>query len=257
MKYWSFIGLLLLTTGCDQYKKLVGRDDTPLSQATGQPPAPVKNPAPIPAPTYHVFITDGQSNMVGTHHTIDYPPLPHFKGQLRGPGYAFAKAYLDRYPDRYIQTIQCAGNGSSIVEHQEGAWLFEGCLENIRQEKASKDQIEGLLWWQGEADASTGMDPNVWANYFTAYINAMRRRTNKPNLPVIYVQLGILLPSWEGTSYTAPTWDAIKTIQATFYMPQTAWVKSEDLTLVDYVHYDMNSYLIIGERLFNAFQGVL
>lgn len=245
--------LALLLVGCETPHKFLGIQQTPVPTPplTAQPQPPTAS-----KPIYHIFVTDGQSNMYGSHQGGLFQPNDHVYGRLEGPGFQTAVDYAQAHPGSYAKTINCAENGSSISVHLEGRIDFETCIQNIAEQMAPGDVLEAVLWWQGEADASAGMSGADWSNAFRTYVDALRRRLGKPNLPVVFVQLGILVSPYNGVTYTAPTWDDLKQAQASFFMPHTGMVKSEDLTLADYVHYDTASNSTVGHRMFNMFQGI-
>lgn len=253
-RFVLLLTLAFFCTGCDQYKRMMGIHDA--KDPEMQPATPASTPltfVPEVVPSYHVFIADGQSNMVGGHQEYDFPHMPRFKPNgssfpYKGPAVGFARSYLARYPDRYVKVVNCSLGGSPITAHQEGGNLFEVCLENVKEFMGPTDSLDGLLWWQGEQDAIDGMSGSQWSSLFSSYLSAMRRRLNKPTLPIVFVQLGVIL------STPAPSWDEIKVAQSNLTLTKTEMVKSEDQMLIDLVHYDAASNLVIGNRLFNAFE---
>jgi hypothetical protein len=263
-----FVACTAGLTGCELYRKQMGFDGTPepaipvvpvvtpLTPVTPVTPVTSTATVVVAVPISHkVFIVDGQSNARGNHQGIIPPPYPHVVHPIGGgPGYGFGVSYVSAHPNEYVRTINCAVGGTSIAVHQEGGTLFETCIGNVAEQMQPGDTLEGIIWWQGETDGWNGMDGATWSNYFRTYISAMRRRLNKPELPVVYVQLGMLISPYNGSTYPAPTWDAIKDAQATFFDPHAAMVKSEDLVLSDHVHYTTDSHAIVGDRLYRAFE---
>lgn len=243
--------LCFILTGCEQYKRLTG---------TGDPNDPLVVPHPVTPSVpiaYHVFLADGQSNMVGGHQEYNFDPFDHFKPNgssfpYKGPAVGFARAYIQRHPDRYVKVVNCAYGGTTISQHQEGGALFEQCLANLQEFMGPNDTMDGILWWQGEHDGIGGTTAGQYTQMFTAYINAMRRRLNKPNLPVAFVQIGTLISPYNGIVTDAPTWEDIKQAQENFVTTDTAMVRSDDQSLIDHIHYNAQSNLTIGARLYNA-----
>ena len=116
-------------------------------------------------------------------------------------------------------------------------------------------RISGVLFFQGETDALDPLqypvpEPNafLWADLFTTFIFDLRTDLADPNLPVIFAQLGEI---------TAPeaftNWDVVKDQQLSIELPMTAMIMTDDLPLLDGLHFSTESYRIIGERFAKAY----
>lgn len=259
----SVVACVLLSslTGCELYHKLIGFNGTPDPTAPIAAVVPIvpvvstdtggSNPSPI---SYKVFILAGQSNMRGNHQGEIPPPYPNMLIGVGGPGYGFGVSYLAAHPGTSVKMINCAIGGTSIIGQREGQLIFDGCLSAVADQMGPTDTIEGVLFWQGETDAIAGMVGSEWARMFGNYRADIRRRVGKPNLPIMFVQLGILAPNYPGVDYNILTWDEIKLEQEMINDPCAAMAKSEDLQLSDHIHYTTESHAIIGNRLFRAFE---
>jgi hypothetical protein len=234
-----------------------------------------------------LFILAGQSNMVGWapiplqekadpriyvfsndyHWRIATEPVDDAFNQVDkvsedrnasyGPSLAFAFASLDRHPQTVIGLIPCAKNASAIAEWQRNLSdqsLYGSCLKRARAASAM-GQIAGVLFFQGETDAQDPIqyptpeaNPFDWADLFTTFIADLRTDLNQPNLPVVFAQLG---------SNTAPeaftNWEVVKEQQLSIQVPMTAMIITDDLPLLDGVHFTTPSYQIIGERFAEAY----
>jgi hypothetical protein len=115
-------------------------------------------------------------------------------------------------------------------------------------------QISGLLFFQGETDALDPIQfpqpeprPAQWAQLFSAFITNFREDLEQPNLPVVYAQIG---------SNTAPeafiNWETVQEQQASVSLPMTAMIITDDLSLLDGLHFTADSYRIIGKRFAQA-----
>ncbi len=174
-----------------------------------------------------------------------------------GPSLAFALSSLEHRPEIVIGLIPCAKNASAIIEWQKNLSdqsLYGSCLKRARA-VSPMGQISGILFFQGEADA---LDPiqypspepyaKEWASLFSAFVTDFREDLDQPNLPVIYAQIG---------SNSAPeafiNWDIVQEQQDSVSLPMTAMIITDDLPLMDGVHFTTDSYRIIGKRFADTF----
>ena len=250
------------------------------------------NPAPVDIPRnqqgeMHLFILAGQSNMVGwapipegektdpriyvfgkdyrwriANHPIEDAVnqvdmvsenrIAHF-----GPAMDFAFASLGRHPDIVIGLIPCSKNSSGIVEWQRDPSdqsLYGSCLKRVRA-ASPMGKISGILFFQGETDALDPLrnpdpppHPSDWSELFTSFVTDFRKDLGEPNLPVIFAQLGST-----GVSNGFPNWDVVKEQQATVQVTLTAMIETDDLPLLDGIHFTVDSYRLIGMRFANAY----
>ncbi len=178
-----------------------------------------------------------------------------------GPGLAFARAMTEQNPEMIVGLIPCA-KGATIIEEwrrsPDDATLYGSCLKRARA-AAPAGRIEGLLFFQGESDTHTGeyyhgvrRRPHDWGQLFTTYVNDVRRDLARPDLPVVFAQIGV---------HTSPeryvNWEVVQAEQARVQLPHVAMITTDDLALRDRVHYDTPSYRTIGRRFADAMQGLL
>ncbi len=279
-KYWGF-GRLLVMTGLSG--STVQASSTADSRATSQQLSVI--PSELVGQV-QLFILAGQSNMSGssplpaqqeTHPRIfvfgnDYrwrigqEPVDGDTGQVDpvsrdrqagiGPGMAFALSLMKLRPEMAIGLVPCAKGASEIKQWQRNLGddaLYGSCLKRIRA--ASTMGIPaGLLFFQGEADAADpaqapGRSPAAakYAEKFTDFVASFRKDLAVP-LPVVFAQIG---------SHTAPgyftNWQLVKDQQESVSFPCTAMIKTDDLPLMDAVHYTTDSYRTIGSRFADAF----
>jgi hypothetical protein len=235
----------------------------------------------------HLFILAGQSNMVGwapipagekTNPRIyvfgkdyrwrlaDHPIENHFnqvdtvsENSIAGfgPAMDFALTSLKRYPEIVIGLIPCAKNSSGIIEWQRNLsdqTLYGSCLKRVRA-ASQMGKISGLLFFQGESDA---MDPNLsptpephpsdWSELFVTFITDFRLDLQQPDLPVVFAQLG---PNT--VPEAVPNWDVIKAQQASLQLSASTMIATDDLALMDKLHFTADSYRVIGIRFAEAY----
>jgi len=234
-----------------------------------------------------LFILAGQSNMVGWapipdgektdpriyvfgkdyHWRIADHPIEDASNQVDmvsenriagfGPAMDFALASLDRYPDILIGLIPCAKNSSAIIQWQRDLSdqsLYGSCLKRA-QAASVMGEISGLLFFQGEEDALDPIQypqpephPGDWARLFSAFMADFRADLDQPNLPVIYAQLGS-----NSALADFPKWVIVKEQQASVTLPMTDMIVTDDLPLMDGLHFTTDSYRVIGKRFAEAF----
>jgi hypothetical protein len=176
------------------------------------------------------------------------------RGAGLGPSLAFATALLKRDPQLAIGLIPCAKSASGIVEWQRNLSdysLYGSCLKRARA-ASPMGRVAGILFFQGENDAE--LNPRVrprpaeWARLFTRLVADWRQDLADSNLPVVFAQLGAIEPSM-----AYPNLELVKTQQQSIDLPRVSMITTDDLPLLDGVHFTADSYRTIGERFAQAF----
>ena len=235
----------------------------------------------------HLFILAGQSNMVGwapipegeqpnpriyvfgkdyRWRIADHPIEDAFNqvdmiSENRiagfGPAMAFALTSLDLRPDIVIGLIPCAKNSSGIIQWQRDLSdqsLYGSCLKRVRA-ASPMGKISGIMFFQGETDAQDSVlnpepepQPSDWANLFAILITDLRNDLREPDLPVVFAQIGT---NWSPEAF--PNWDIVREQQASIQLPMTTMITTDDLPLLDGLHFTSESYRIIGNRFAEAY----
>ena len=174
-----------------------------------------------------------------------------------GPSMAFALATLDRDPQTSIGLVPCAKNSSAIEQWQRNLsdqTLYGSCLKRARA-ASSMGRISGVLFFQGETDALDPIlypdpkpNPSNWAGLFNAFVADIRNDLGEPDLPVVFAQIGS-----NNSPEAFPNWDRVKEQQSSIQLPMTAMITTDDLPLLDGVHFTAESYRIIGRRFAQAY----
>jgi hypothetical protein len=257
---------------------------TALPPPSGLPPFEI--PLPYPG-QMSLFILAGQSNMVGWAPVPDneetdprvYMFANNYQWQMArepvdnaynqvdlvsqdniagfGPSLAFALASLEHNPDLVIGLIPCAKNSSGIIEWQRSLsdqTLYGSCLKRALA-ASPMGRFSGLLFFQGETDAlDPGLypqpepQPTTWSDLFTSFVTGMRNDLGQPDLPVVFAQLGA-----HPMSFDFPNWEVVKEQQASVTLPMTAMIVTDDLPLMDGLHFTTESYRTIGKRFADAY----
>lgn len=246
--------------------------------AAGAAAQPVQPP---PAERFHLFLLVGQSNMAGRGQVTadDRRPHPrvlmlsqdgqwepavepmHFDKPVAGvgPGRAFGIALADASPDITIGLIPAAVGGSPIDAWRPGAYYeptashpWDDALR--RAQRAMRDgTLRGILWHQGESDATADLAP-VYAAKLHDLVVRWRTALQAPDVPFIVGQLGRFADRpWD--TFRAEIDRAHRALRDT--VPRVAFVSAEGLGHGgDGVHFDAESARVLGRRYAEAYQSL-
>ncbi len=221
-----------------------------------------------------LFVLAGQSNMAGRGQVEPCDTLPHprifsvtpekrwvvAKEPLQlyqpaltglGPGMAFARALIEELDEEiYIGLIPCAVGGSSV-----GNWLSDSLYNGVRLKSNLTDKLQwakeygtvkGIIWHQGEADATSEKIP-YYKEDLTLLFDYFRKVAGDDNLPVITGELGI----FPGVEKNRQEYLLLNDIlmEISHADPDMALVRSFGLRpKADNVHFDAPSQRIMGRR---------
>lgn len=197
---------------------------------TAAPPATPAAPATLVPPPkslaerskFRLYLLVGQSNMAGRgtveaedlsinprvltldkdgRWVVAVDPLHSDKPTMAGVGLGttFGKVMAEADPEVVIGLIPCAVGGTSISQWQKGAdpvqpWgkLYDNAIE--RAKLALRDGVlMGILWHQGEADASTG-GIAAYQERLTKLVADFRTDLDAPDVPFVAGMLGVWDP---------------------------------------------------------------
>ena len=181
-----------------------------------------------------------------------------------GPSVAFAQAFQSKDivgEAEAIGLIPCAKGGSSITQWQRALSdqsLYGSCLKRI-QAALTMGQLEGILFFQGEADAlEPSLYPSIepqaeqWGELFVQFATDLRQDLNRPRLSIVYAQIGT-----DPQDETLPHWATVQRQQAQINLPHSTSIQTADLATIDGVHFTAESYRVIGQRFADALQDVV
>jgi sialate O-acetylesterase len=115
----------------------------------------------------------------------------------------------------------------------------------LRQLDLAGGKFRGVLWYQGESDAS-GPPAEKYEETFRKFIAAVRGDLGQPDLPFYYVQIGrFVIPREVGG------WNTVQDAQRRLVdrIPNTAVVATVDLELDDLIHVGTPGLKRLGARL--------
>lgn len=139
-----------------------------------------------------------------------------------------------------IGLVPCAKGGSSISEWQRSFGddtLYGSCWKRILAASQMGD-LEGILFFQGESDADTEAEANLWAYRFTQFVSAIR--SDFGNIPIVFAQLG-------GPATGFAYWNTVKDQQASIDLACVEMITTDDLPNNN-GHFFTAGYIVIGER---------
>ena len=149
-----------------------------------------------------------------------------------------------------IGLLPCAHGGTSMDQwspalKDKGGDSLYGAM--IRRFKLAGGHVTGLLWYQGESDASAQAEPQ-FTQKFKDLIAAVRADFGQPELPFYYVQIGRHVASAGGVE-----WNAIQQDQLTVesQLPHVGMVTCADCNLDDGIHVSTRDHVVLGRRLAN------
>ncbi|VBB48567.1 Beta-N-acetylhexosaminidase, family GH20 (modular protein) [uncultured Paludibacter sp.] len=226
-----------------------------------------------------IFIMAGQSNMAGRgwvspYDTVPRPniitinsknewvlakePLHFYQPNLTGLdcGLSFAKYLADSINDDITIAILPTAVGGSSISYWLNDSVFNGVhlqsnlFEKIKLAK-QYGVLKGILWHQGESDASPKKIPAYKKNLEKLF-SLIRQRAGNENLPIIAGELG----SYSKKEKDKKNWAAINKIihKVADKDENTYLVKTGDLTPNDdFIHFDAPSQRKLGERYAKAY----
>ena len=223
----------------------------------------------------YLVIMAGQSNMVGlaSKSEINDLKMPfnvryvNFGMSTRleirtdkfGPEVGIGRKLAAEFPDEEFILLKYAVSGSSLYDwspqydagkakitgHSEFGALFDSLF--LKFHKVSRDDqpdVLAFLWMQGERDAKFPQAGEKYLTNFSTLVNAVRKQTQSPNLPVIF---GWINPPAD----RFPAVDMVRSAQkkVTKVISNTWLVPTDDLDkLEDKVHYSTAGQLELGNR---------
>eukprot|EP01062_Namystynia_karyoxenos_P010539 TRINITY_DN13737_c0_g1_i1.p1 TRINITY_DN13737_c0_g1~~TRINITY_DN13737_c0_g1_i1.p1 ORF type:complete len:951 (+),score=180.92 TRINITY_DN13737_c0_g1_i1:85-2853(+) len=183
------------------------------------------------------------------------PVHPHdSRGQGVGPGMAFAKAVLAEMKDASVMLVPCAVGSTEMREWQPGEMLYETAVERCMSgAKACGGQLAGILWHQGEADASKDVASRQYPGRLRRMIVSLRRDLGVTDLPFVCGELGESF--LDGTTYPADRHcaqvnEALRAVGSEVSF--SACIEAPTTCLPDRIHFDSAGQREMGQRMAEA-----
>lgn len=224
------------------------------------------------APTFHIFLLLGQSNMAGypkalasdkvrnprvrvlgydncaatgrqqNKWDVATPPLHECWNGAIGPGDYFAKAMLDELPEGdTIGLVPCAISGEKIETFlKRGGAKYGWILERARLARQAGGVIEGMLFHQGESNCG---DP-AWPEKVRALVQDLRTDLSLASIPFV---AGELVPTGACARHNALVNKLPQLMSQTFVVSASGLgLDPSDTTWR--LHFDHTSQITLGMR---------
>ncbi|MAF65410.1 MAG: sialate O-acetylesterase [Planctomycetes bacterium] len=185
------------------------------------------------------------------HALIDGGPPTCEPFRQQGPGFSFGLD-MQRRAGVPQGLIPCAHSGTSMQQWDPaevelgGASLFGAMIRRLRH---AGGRVKGVIWAQGESDATAECAPHYGAR-MRAFIEAVRRHAGDPGLPFVMAQIARSGDAGEDRA----AWNSIQEQQRRLgdEIHRCALVPTIDLELDDTIHYGGAAQVRLGRRLADA-----
>ncbi len=220
-----------------------------------------------------LFLLLGQSNMVGLgdlnqsivvnndnitvfndgEWKVAKDPL-HTNNPNSGVGLAisFANQVSKQFDvDDSIGLIPLAVASTSLSEWMPYSTLYTRIFSVLESAKVDYDDIEGILWHQGESECKSTLKSSSYADRFEFIVKYLRQDLNNPKLPIICGELGGFLDH---------RFPLANVVNEQLYILENkigylGVVKSTSLTSnKDIIHMDSESLIEFGKRYASKFE---
>lgn len=163
-----------------------------------------------------------------------------------GLGLPFA-AEMVRLTGVPVGLLPCAHGGTSMDQWDPGKKEMVGDSlygSMLRRVQAVGGKVAGVLWYQGESDASDAAAP-LYEEKFRRLIAAVRSDFGQPDLPFYYAQIGLHI---NPTGHDG--WDKVQEAERKLELeiPGVGMVATVDAELDDRIHASVESLKGIGKR---------
>ena len=230
-----------------------------------------------------VYLLAGQSNMDGHAEVNGLPPelsgvqtdvLAYHKGSWKylrpglskttktfGPEVTFGRDMANARPLEHIGLIKYAVGNTNLVNDwaaPDGNGLGAGpeyvnFMNAVTNALATLDpnyepHIEGMLWMQGESDASNLSWAQAYEQNLTEFIVSVRRDVNEPNMPFVIGQISEASIWTYGAIVRQAQYNVSQTV------PLTTMIITSDLPFnSDGYHYNAEGQMTLGYRFSGQF----
>ena len=177
-----------------------------------------------------------------------------------GPELTFGVNMAKAKPGEVLGILKCAWGATDLgVQWRppgaggETGPLYKRFIEAVHQGIAALDpafepEIAGMIWMQGESDASNKQMTADYVKNLSAFIKDIRVEAKRPDMPFVLAQIS-KAPAWGpdlGDALRAAQLEVVKTV------PKTATFPTDDYKLCDPWHYDTEGMISLGQRFAKA-----
>lgn len=182
-------------------------------------------------------------------------PLHDDRPDLAGVGLAmsFADELLKSEPAQIIGLIPCAVGFTKIDQWLPGTVLYRRAFNAVRE---SGQQLNGILWHQGESDSDDEELANCYRGRFVELVQTLRRDLDMPGLPVISGELGDFINTGIGYPFSRQVSAVLHDLTAT--LSNYAFVSAAGLSATaDGLHFNAPSLREFGRRYAQAYMQLI
>jgi len=232
-----------------------------------------------------VFLLGGQSNMVGSGkasnlkppynnpflkikvwhpQTKKWAPLSpealNTKGRF-GPEIYFGHTMAKAFPSDDIRLVKYAAGGTTLYKDWSPTTKGKQYVHFMNKAKAAladldaagvNYEISGMLWLQGESDASRNKAETYERN-LSKFISHMRAEFKTPNMPFIIARVRSHYGGKTGQAKIVR--DAqVKVAKST---KNVAWFDTDECSMLNAGHYDAKGLADIGKRFAEKYQEII
>ena len=214
-----------------------------------------KSPVPdSPELGVHMFRANGcwalATHPLGDSTDTRYPANRLGATTSHSPWLAFARTLKSRLGVP-IGLIPASLGGSPLSAWTRGVdgVLFDNMLDYL----ADADTARGLVWYQGESDASPELT-RVYPQRFRRFVADLRKCLKNPRLPVITTQLnrevGVPVTDASERGRGGDDWEKMRQVQRQLAasMKNVFLLSTLDLNLSDGIHTNSAGNVVIGQR---------
>ena len=158
-----------------------------------------------------------------------------------GPGMTFGLTLLKYDPSVTVGLVQCAVAGTSIDQWFASSPYYQSCIARAR---ATHGQIVGVLFLQGETEATSPTRAGAWQSQFDIVLHNFQRDLGPARFPFMLGQISTLNPT------KFPAQQQVRDAQAAeadLYPGKVFLVPSTDLPN-DGKHFTVAGYKALGAR---------
>jgi hypothetical protein len=178
-----------------------------------------------------------------------------------GPELSFGYRLRQLYPQDEIYLVKLGITSTSLA----GDWNpTSGSLYNLFKQRVTAalndltshgktPKITGMIWMQGEEDATNATNAQNYASNLRSFVSNVRTAFTAPDMKFVVGRITTDVAKWAGTYQTGQVRDAQQYIAN--YIPNTSWVNTDDLEKAYYEHYGTQGQIDLGIRFANQFPG--
>jgi len=227
---------------------------------------------------FHIFLLMGQSNMQGgssidgkmdtetdsrilklnasNFWEVAEDPITNDYDVAVGPGFQFAKTYIEQHPDVTVGLIPLAEGGTHIAYWSKPSGKYDESIymANLANRVGT---LKGILWHQGEADTGDSALAYAINDNLRILIDDIRMDLQTPYLPFLIGGLSDSEELLKKNDLRRIVNNRLKEVGETFYFCDFVPSKGVPYIFDNQVHFTSDGQRIMGERYANAYLGVV